>query len=140
MESQKVDPVVIEGYASESNFRMVIPVADYYITNSISGKGDWFIDQAKTISGEGLYYYLGYLSEYFSRFPEEGEDRAIDFLLQKMASDTRSYIRLGSFQGLLGFSDDPEILKRINDVALLEKDTELIMYYQYFLEALKDEN
>ncbi len=140
MESQKVDPVVIEGYASESNFRMVIPVADYYITNSISGKGDWFIDQAKTISGEGLYYYLGYLSEYFSRFPGEGEDRAIDYLLDKMLFDSRSHIRLGSFQGLLGFSDDPEILKRINEVALLEKDAELIMYYQYFLEALKDEN
>ena len=118
-ESQKLDRVVIEGYASESNFRMVIPVADYYITNSISGKGDWFIDQAKTISGEGLYYYLGYLSEYFSRFPGEGEDRAIDFLLQNMESDTRSYIRLVSFQVLLVFSDEPETLKRINDVALL---------------------
>ncbi|WP_339868663.1 M1 family metallopeptidase [uncultured Algoriphagus sp.] len=140
MESQTVDPAVIEGYATESNFRMVIPVADYYITNAIPGKGDWFIDQANTISGEGLYYYLGYFGEYFSRFPEEGEDNAVTFLLQRMSSDSRSYIRLGAFQGLLGFSDDPEILKRISDVASLEKDTDLVQYYQYFLEALKDEN
>ncbi|MFC5625996.1 M1 family metallopeptidase [Algoriphagus winogradskyi] len=140
MESQAIDSSVIEGYASEINYRMVIPVADYYITNSIPGKGDWFIDKANTISGEGLYYFLGYLGEYFSRFPEEGEDNAVDFLLQRMASDSRSYIRLGAFQGLLGFSDDPEILKKISEAASLEKDTDLVQYYQYFLEALKDEN
>ncbi|MEB2783719.1 M1 family aminopeptidase [Algoriphagus persicinus] len=133
IESQKIAPAVIEGYAQERNFRMVIPVADYYITNSIAGKGEWFLHHAQTISGEGLYYYLGYLSEYFIRFPEEGEADAIDYLLEKMKNDTRSYIRLGSFQGLLGFSDDPEILKKINEVAAQETESELIMYYQYFM-------
>ncbi|MEB2781523.1 M1 family metallopeptidase [Algoriphagus sp. C2-6-M1] len=140
IESQKITPAVIEGYAQERNFRMVIPVADYYITNSIAGKGEWFLHHAQTISGEGLYYYLGYLSEYFIRFPEEGEADAIDYLLEKMKNDKRSYIRLGSFQGLLGFSDDPEILKKINEVAAQETESELIMYYQYFMEGLKNEN
>ncbi|MEB2775652.1 M1 family metallopeptidase [Algoriphagus sp. D3-2-R+10] len=140
MESQKVDSLLIESYASENNFRMVIPVADYYITKAVAGKGDWFLNQANTISGEGLYYFFGYLSEYFSRFPEEGEEDVIDFLLAKMGNDKRSYIRLGAFQGLLGFSDDPEILKKISEVAAHEMDSNLIMYYQNFLEAMKGEN
>ncbi|WP_087149449.1 M1 family aminopeptidase [Algoriphagus resistens] len=140
MESQEPDSLLMESYASENNFRIVVPVADYYITNAVAGKGDWFLNQANTISGEGLYYYLGYLSEYFTRLPEEGKEEAIDYLLGKMKNDTRSYVRLGAFQGLLGFSDDQEILKKINEVAAQETDSELTMYYQYFMEALKDEN
>ncbi|WP_339874443.1 M1 family metallopeptidase [uncultured Algoriphagus sp.] len=140
MESTEVDSMVIEKYANEQNYHMVIPVADYYITNAISGRGDWFISQANTISGEGLYYYMGYLSEYFSRFPEEGEARAIEFLLEKMKNHSRNYIRLGAFQGLLAFSDNAEVIKKINEVASQETESELTLYYEYFLEALKDEN
>ncbi|PZX60294.1 aminopeptidase N [Algoriphagus ratkowskyi] len=140
VESGKVDPQVIESYAGEINYRMIIPVADYYITNSISEKGNWFLDQANNLSGEGLYYYLGYLAEYFIRFPEEGEENAVKYLLGKMESDSRSYIRLGAFQSLLGFTDEAEILKRINEVASREKDSELIIYYEYFLETLEVEN
>ncbi|MEP1086940.1 MAG: M1 family metallopeptidase [Algoriphagus sp.] len=140
MESGKVGLAEIERFASERNFRMVIPVADYYITQTILGKGDWFIEQATRMSGEGLYYFLGYFSEYFIRYPEEGESRAVDLLLDKMENDTRSYIRLGAFQGLLGFGTNGEILTRINDVAVKEKDSELIMYYKYFLESSDEEN
>lgn len=140
VESQKVDPLLIESYSEERNFRMVIPIADYYITNAISGKGNWFLDQANTISSEGLYYFLGYLSEYFSRFPEEGEDDAVGYLLDKMENDTRNFIRLGAFQALLGFSDNAEVLDKISKVAAKEQDSELTSYYNYFLESLKDEN
>ncbi|MDR7132389.1 aminopeptidase N [Algoriphagus sp. 4150] len=140
IEPEKIDPAVIEGFAGEGNFRMVIPVADYYLTNSVTGKGAWFMDQAKAISGQGLYYYLGYFSEYFSSFPEEGKADAVDFLLGKMRKDARSYIRLGAFQALLGFSDDEEVLKKTREVAALETDAELTMYYEYFLEVMKDEN
>ncbi|SFA87020.1 M1 family metallopeptidase [Algoriphagus aquimarinus] len=136
----KIDSGIIEGFAAENNFRMVIPVADYYITNSILGKGNWFIEKANSISGEGLYFFLGYFSEYFSRFPEEGEMDAVTFLLEKMENDSRNYVRLGAFQGLLSFTEKPEVMKRISEAAAREADAELIMYYQYFLEALKDEN
>jgi len=136
----EVDSSLIEGFATESNFRMVIPVADYYITNSVSGKGNWFIEKANSISGEGLYFFLGYFSEYFSRSPEEGEMDAVTFLLEKMEHDSRNYVRLGAFQGLLSFTEKPEVMRRISEAAAQETDSELIIYYQYFLEALKDEN
>ncbi|RAI90064.1 M1 family metallopeptidase [Algoriphagus yeomjeoni] len=137
---EKIDPLLIENYAKETNFRMVIPLADYYIINAIEDKGGWFLDQANTISGEGLYYFLGYFSEYFTRFPAAGEGQAINFLLDKMRNNTRDYIRKAAFLGLLGFSDNPEVLNRISEVAALEVDSELVSYYNYFLESLKDEN
>ncbi|PZX56637.1 M1 family metallopeptidase [Algoriphagus chordae] len=140
MESRVLDAEIVEGYADENNFRIVIPVADYYIINAIPAKGKWFMLKAKSISGEGLYYFMGYFSEYFSRFPEEGSEEAVEFLLEKMKNDSRSYLRMGAFQSLLIFSEDPEILKRIAAVASQETDNELILYYDYFLDARKDEN
>ena len=135
-----VEEAVIGKYAGETNFRMVIPVAEYYISNSVPGKGDWFLRQAETAKGEGLYYFLGYLSEYFLRFPEEGEERAVEFLFQKLKYDSRSYVRLGAFQALLGFTDEPEIIERLNTITGEESDEELSSYYKYFLDALSDEN
>ncbi|WBL43357.1 M1 family metallopeptidase [Algoriphagus halophytocola] len=135
-----VDEATIERYSGETNYRMVIPVAEYYISNYISGKGNWFLRQAETIKGEGLYYFLGYLSEYFLRFPEEGEEEAVEFLFQKFQYDSRSYVRLGAFQALLGFTEPAENLARLNRIAGEESDEELASYYNYFLEALNDEN
>ncbi len=130
----------IESYAGESNFRMVIPVADYYLSDSVAGKGSWFMDKAEAMYGEGLYYFLGYFGEYFSRYPEEGEEEAVKYLLKIMQNDSKSFLRLGAFQALLGFSDNAETLKEISVVAGLEKDKELSVYYNYFLESLEDEN
>ncbi|WP_439490677.1 M1 family aminopeptidase [Algoriphagus sp.] len=130
----------LESYVGESNFRMVIPIADYYISDSVRGKGSWFMDKAQAISAEGMYYFLGYFGEYFSRYPEEGEKEAVKYLLEIMQNDSKSFLRLGAFQALLGFSDNAETLKKISDVAGLEKDKELLVYYNYFLESLGDEN
>ncbi|MCE7054036.1 hypothetical protein LZF95_05065 [Algoriphagus sp. AGSA1] len=130
----------LESFAGESNFRMVIPVADYYLSDSVAGKGDWFMDKAEAMHGEGLYYFLGYFGEYFSRYPEEGEAEAVNYLLKIMRNDSKSFIRLGAFQALLGFSDNVETLEKISVVAGLEKDKELSVYYNYFLESQEDEN
>ncbi len=138
--STAVAPDLIGQFAVEDNFRIAVPVADYYITNSIEEQGGWFMDKIKTMDGEGLYYFLGYFSEYFGRFPEEGKENAVNFLLEKMEKDPRNFIRLGAFQALMGFADDEAIVGRISSKAALETDAELKRYYDYFLEALIDEN
>ncbi len=130
----------IERFEDETNFRMVIPVADYYITNSISDKGAWFHKHLSSLSGEGLYFYLGYYGEYFSRFPEAGKTEALDRLYALMTENSKSFIRLGAFQALLAFADEEGIVKELLRLAELESDPELKMYYAYFLEALKSEN
>jgi aminopeptidase N len=131
-----VEETVIERFAGERNFRLIIPVAEYYILKNVSGKANWFLSQLENLSGEGLYFYLGYFSEYFSRFPEEGKDQAVDKLFYLLEKDSKSFVRLGAFQALMGFTDDEVVIKKLNEVVVNEKDEKLKNYYNYFLEAL----
>ena len=135
-----VDPTVIDRFSGDSNFRMTIPVAEYYISQSVAGKGNWFLERLDQLSGEGLYYYLGYFSEYFTRFPEEGKIEAVKELLILMEKDSKNFLRMGAFQALLGFADDESVVEKIDEVAAMEKDPQLKNYYNYFLEAFKEEN
>lgn len=140
MEGKTLDPEIVNTFSEENNFRYVVPMAEYFITKPISGKGEWFHEKAKRLSGEGLYYFLGYYGEYFSRFPEEGKEEAVKFLLNMMKNEGQSYLRLGAFQALLGFSDEEAVVEEISKVAAEETDLDLKNYYNYFMEALKDEN
>ncbi|MBN7813882.1 M1 family metallopeptidase [Algoriphagus sp. YJ13C] len=131
---------LVDKFSKETNFRYVIPMAEYFITKPVNGKGDWFQEKIETLSGEGLYFFLGYYSEYFSRFPEEGKENAVKYLLKLMETSGQSFMRLGAFQGLLAFSDNSEVVNEISKIAALEKDSDLKNYFDYFMEALKDEN
>lgn len=132
-----VDSVVIDRFSEDTNYRITIPVAEYYISQNVSGKGTWFLSRIDQLSGEGLYFFMGYFSEYFSRFPEEGKEKAVTELFERMEKDSKNFVRLGAFQALLGFSEDEELVKKIEEVSAREKDPDLKNYYNYFLEALK---
>ncbi|RIW18794.1 M1 family peptidase [Algoriphagus lacus] len=132
-----VDSTVIERFAGDPNFRISVPVAEFYIEQSVGGKGPWFLNRLGLLSGEGLYYFLGYFSEYFSRFPEEGKEAAVKQLLALMENDSKNFIRMGAFQALMGFADDKLVIEKIEKLSALEKDPELRNYFNYFLEALK---
>jgi aminopeptidase N len=130
----------IERFEKDSNYRMVIPMAEYFLVNEVRQKGEWFIEKSQSLKAEGLYYFLGYFGEYFSRFPEEGEMKAVNYLLSLMKNQTQNYIRLGAFHALLGFSDDPKNVEKIQSIASQEKDEKLKSYFNYYLETLVDEN
>jgi len=130
----------IAQFEVEQNFRIVIPVADFYITKPIAGKGTWFNAKLKSLSGEGLYFYLGYYAEYFSRFSEEGSEEAISNLFTILNGDEKSFVRLGAFQALLAFSDEEVVIDRLVKSTASESDPELKTYYQYFMEVIKGEN
>lgn len=132
-----VDSAVIERFSEDTNYRITIPVAEYYISQNVLGKGPWFLSRIDHLSGEGLYFFMGYFSEYFSRFPEEGKEKAVAELFDRMEKDSKNFVRLGAFQALLGFSDDEELVKKIVELSAKEKDPDLKNYFNYFLEALK---
>lgn len=136
----KVDPKIIEGFSSEGNFRLVIPVSEYYIIEGVRDKGEWFHQKLAQLKGEGLYYFLGYYSEYFVRFPEEGKEEAISNLIKYLKYSAKDYVRMGAFQALLGFSDDLETVRKIEVAIGDEKSPQLQNYFNYFLKMLKDEN
>ncbi|MCS5491528.1 M1 family metallopeptidase [Algoriphagus limi] len=136
----EVDPELMERFAGETNYRILVPLAEYYLNNEVRGKGAWFRSKLPHLSGEGLYYFLGYFSEYFINFPEEGEDEAKKYLLAQMENSPQVFVRLGAFQGLLGFADDPKILDEMIRIAGQESNEQIKNYFEYFLQMLKDEN
>ena len=136
----KVALSVVESFEKEPNYRMRIPVAEYYINERISGKGPWFEQSMDRLRGEAQYYFMGYYGTYFGEMPEEGRDEAIARLLSLLSSSTKDYIRLGAFQALLGFVDVEGVLEKITQAAVADPSEELQGYFGYFLEMLKEEN
>lgn len=130
----------LEEFADDENFRIVIPLAEYYITNQIQGKGEWFREKFELLSGEGLYYFMGYFSEYFIRMPEEGSIESQEKLLHELQTNSKSFIRIGAFQALLGFADDEKLVSQLKAISSSEKSTEIKNYFEYFLQMLGDEN
>ncbi|MHA7131144.1 M1 family aminopeptidase [Algoriphagus namhaensis] len=139
-EGGNLEPEAIKRFEQEDNFRLVIPVAEYFLNSGVIGKGEWFQEKVRSLSGDGLYYFLGYYGEYFSRNPSEGQEEAVKFLLKKMEKDSAVAQRLGAFQALLGFVDDPEVLAEMSRIAGLEQDDFVSQYFQYFLSSLEVEN
>ncbi|GAA0877947.1 hypothetical protein GCM10009119_09150 [Algoriphagus jejuensis] len=135
-----VDLALIERFSGDENFRMTIPVAEYYIQQTVLGKGNWYLERLSVLSGEGLYYFLGYFSEYFARNPEEGKDEAVRELLKLMKNESQNFLRLGAFQALLGFADDELVVGEIERIAAQEEDPQLKNYYEYFMDTLQKEN
>ncbi|NVJ84910.1 MAG: M1 family metallopeptidase [Algoriphagus sp.] len=135
-----LDPQFMERFEQENNYRILVPLAEYYLNQNISGKGDWFQSKLPYLSGEGLYYFLGYYSEYFVYHPEEGKEEATKYLLNQMENSPQVFVRLGAFQGLLSFADEPEILEEMNRIAALESNEQIKNYFEYFLQTLNDEN
>lgn len=135
-----IDQVFIEEFEPDNNFRIIVPVADYYIKNSVSGKGKWFLEKSGRLSGEGLYYFMGYFSEYFSSLPGEGKREATLFLLDRMRKSTANYLKIGAFQSLLSFSDDAEIMEAVVKAMKEETNGAMVEYYSSFMDAIIIEN
>lgn len=134
----------LEQFEKEKNFRIVIPLAEFYIRNqTIQDRGqekeDWFFEQITNLKGEGLYYFLGYFSEYFANNLEK-KDLAIEYLLTLLSTHEKEYVRRGAFEALLSFSDRVDVIEKIKSVLIDEKSESLRNYSRYFLDMLSDEN
>lgn len=137
---RKLSEEELAKFELESNYRMIIPLAEYYLVNDVKRKGGWFTEKVESLSGDGMYYFLGYYGEYFSMNPAEGKEEALAFLLGKMKNDPQPGQRLGAFQALLGFADEEEVVEAISRIAAEEDDEFVKAYYDYFLSSLKFEN
>jgi aminopeptidase N len=127
-------------FESEKNIRLLVPVAEYYITNLVEGKSDWFHNNLSAQSGQSLYYFLGYYSEYFVQNPGEGTEKAINNLYAIAKDNTSNYVRIGAFMGLFGFIDEPGVLDKAKELFSLEKDELAKRYEEFFLSQYLEKN
>jgi len=130
----------METFEGETNFRMSVGLAEYYLVNKVPGKGLWFEQTFSRLTGEGLYYFMGYYGSYFMEVELSEKERAIRHLFAVLEFNSKDYLRLGAFQTLLGFVMEVGVLDKMTALAEKEKSEDLQSYYAYYLEMLKEEN
>jgi aminopeptidase N len=138
------DPVVelswMETFERETNFRMAVGLAEYYISTKVLGKGPWFEQTFSKLSGEGLYYFMGYYGSYFMDVEVSDKEKAIRRLLAILENHPKDFLRLGAFQTLMGFVMEEGVLDKMVAIVEKEQSEDLQSYYSYYLELLKEEN
>ena len=138
------DPVVelswMETFERETNFRMAVGLAEYYISTKVLGKGPWFEQTFSKLSGEGLYYFMGYYGSYFMDVEVTDKEKAIRRLLAILENHPKDFLRLGAFQTLMGFVMEEGVLDKMVAIVEKEQSEDLQSYYSYYLELLKEEN
>ena len=138
------DPVVelswMETFERETNFRMAVGLAEYYISTKVLGKGPWFEQTFSKLSGEGLYYFMGYYGSYFMDVEVADKEKAIRRLLAILENNPKDFLRLGAFQTLMGFVMEEGVLDKMVAIVEKEQSEDLQSYYSYYLELLKEEN
>ncbi len=138
------DPVVelswMETFERETNFRMAVGLAEYYVSTKVLGKGPWFEQTFSKLSGEGLYYFMGYYGSYFMDVEVSDKEKAIRRLLAILENHPKDFLRLGAFQTLMGFVMEEGVLDKMVAIVEKEQSEDLQSYYSYYLELLKEEN
>lgn len=138
------DPVVelswMETFERETNFRMAVGLAEYYISTKVLGKGPWFEQTFSKLNGEGLYYFMGYYGSYFMDVEVSDKEKAIRRLLAILEYNPKDFLRLGAFQTLMGFVMEEGVLDKMVAIVEKEQSEDLQSYYSYYLELLKEEN
>ena len=138
------DPVMelswMETFERETNFRMSVGLAEYYLKNKVLGKGPWFEQTFSKLSGEGLYYFMGYYGSYYMEVEVSEKEKALSHLFTVLEFNSKDYLRLGAFQTLLGFVMEEGVLDKMVALAEREQSEDLQSYYSYYLELLKEEN
>lgn len=119
-------------YAKINNANVTIPLADYYITNSIEGKSDWFVEKIKASRRADLYYLLQYFGQYLMQAPEPVRKEGVKLLDEYATTNDTFYVRLAAFQGLLLLEETEGVQEIIERLKRDEQDERLKELYSNF--------
>ncbi|MCH7402386.1 M1 family metallopeptidase [Belliella kenyensis] len=132
---------IAKRYMDEDNVRIIVAIADFLISEESYDNSEWFHGKLEKLSGQSLYYFLGYYGDYFSKLQQESESkRAVDNLYKIGLNQQANYIRAVAFQSMFGFVDDEGVLDKIKELYQKEEDEKLKMYMNYYLEPYLNEN
>ncbi|MCH7406114.1 M1 family metallopeptidase [Belliella aquatica] len=134
-------PEVVLRFEDEDNIRIVVALSDYFINQNVDNRSFWFHARLKGLSGQSLYYFLGYYGDYFAKNQIDQESKiAVENLFEIGLTNRANYIRAAAFQSLFGFVDDEGVLEKIKE--LYEKETDLYAkrYKEYYLSPYLEKN
>lgn len=113
----------IEEYEEATDVNLVIPVAEYYVTNNTAKKNTWFEAKMKEVNYSVLYYLLNYYGQYLLNNVEMQQD-GIARLFTYAEHYPRQSIRLIAFRTLQLFSEQPAVAIRLQEIIDQEEDAE----------------
>lgn len=131
---------IAKRFEDEKNIRLLVAMADYYISESVADRSDWFNKKLEMLGGQSLYYFLGYYGDYFAKNENEDTDSAIKNLSKISSQHQASYVRIAAFMGLVGFIDEPGVLEKAKKIYEEEKDEMAKKYKEFFLSTYLEEN
>lgn len=115
-----------------NNANVTIPLADYYVTNNVEGKQDWFTDKIKVSNRADLYYLLQYFGQYLMQAPQAVQEAGAKILEEYATHNDTFYIRLAAFQGLLLIEETEGVRETIERLKREERDERLKELYSNF--------
>ncbi|MCC5939828.1 MAG: M1 family metallopeptidase [Lunatimonas sp.] len=131
---------MFETLKEERNIRMVVPLADFLTSEAKVGYDYWFNSKLDAMTGESLYYFIGYYGDYFASVQGSDKAGAINRLMGLAGGHPANYIRLTAFQSLFGFIDEEGVLEQVVKIHAEESDELVRNYQQFFLEPYLEEN
>lgn len=120
-------------FESTENIRVLVALADYFISEEKNEKADWFHEKLKMLTGQSLYYFIGYYGDYFTKLGDGDKGIAIDNLEGLASKHRASYVRIAAFMGLFGFIDDIGVVERVKTIYEGEEDEMVKEYMEFFL-------
>lgn len=121
---------LFERFADDDNVNIVIALADYYISEGVPDKYDWFVQKFSSISSESLYYLLNYFARYLEVTDSSRIEEGISLLAQYAEKHPEYYIRLTAYRALGFFADQPGIDELREKIKKNEQDEKLQLIYQ----------
>lgn len=127
-------------FLDSRNIQLLVPLADYMTEEGDVSKIEWFHSQLNNLSGESLYYFIGYYGDYFARLSDLDHGQAVENLFQLSRNNSATYVRVAAFQSLFGFIDETGVLEKVKVLHAEETDDKAKAYQRLFLESYVDED
>lgn len=116
---------LITKYTSEENIHLVLPVAEYYVQNSVADKYDWFQNKVTALNGEQLFYFIGYFAEYLLLTEPEDMTSGAKELEELARNHPIFYIRFVSYRAMGLLEDMEGVAATRQDIKQNETDPRL---------------
>ncbi|AEL26313.1 Peptidase M1 membrane alanine aminopeptidase [Cyclobacterium marinum DSM 745] len=131
---------LFERLKDEENIRIIAPLADYLTREKKAEGANWMHEKLGALTGESLYYFLGYYGDFFASVEGVTTGDAVSSLGEIASTHKLNYVRLAAYQSLFGFIDDAGVLELAKSIQERETDEMVREYEEYYLSPYLEGN
>lgn len=126
----KLSDAQIKSLESINNVDVVLSLAEYFSKQKNTFKYSWYKEKLTKLTGNQLFYFIQYFSEFLMEAPQENREKSISIFENLSRTHNNYIVRLSAFQALLLMSDIKGVNKKIKSIKKNEKDKRLKEIYK----------